>query len=142
MPTLFTQIINREIPGRFIWEDELCVAFLTIAPLSDGHTLIVPREEIDHWILADPALFSHCMGVAQHIGNAIQRSFSPARVVQLIAGFEVPHLHVHVLGAASEADINFSKADPAASGEKLDANSHKLREALIEAGFGDSVPKR
>ena len=140
MTTLFTRIINREIPGRFIWEDDLCVAFLTIAPLSDGHTLVVPREEVDHWIGVDPALFSHCMGVAQHVGAAIDRSFSPARVVQLIAGFEVPHLHLHVLGAASEADISFSKADPTVLAETLDANAQELRNALIEAGFGHRVP--
>ncbi|MDN5760154.1 MAG: HIT family protein, partial [Tomitella sp.] len=60
MATVFSKIIAGELPGRFVWADESVVAFLTIAPVSMGHTLVVPREEVDNWQDVDPALFLHC----------------------------------------------------------------------------------
>lgn len=136
MPTLFTRIIDGEIPGRFVWEDDQCVAFLTIAPLSPGHTLVVPREEIDHWHEADPALLSHCVLVAQSIGSAISVAFAPRRVAQIIAGFEVPHMHIHVFGAASESDLDFTNADPNVTAEALDGHAERLRTVLKELDRG------
>ena len=91
MSTVFTKIIEGEIPGRFVWQDERCVAFLSIAPLAQGHTLVVPREEIDHWIDLPEDLAAHLMVVAQRIGKAIDAVWSPRRVGQMIQGFEVPH---------------------------------------------------
>ena len=134
MPTLFTRIIDGEIPGRFVWEDDQCVAFLTIAPLSPGHTLVVPRAEIDHWHEADTALLTHCVLVAQTIGSAISVAFAPRRVAQIIAGFEVPHMHIHVFGAASESDLDFTKADSNVPAEDLDRHAEKLRTVLTELG--------
>ena len=74
MPTLFTRIIEGELPGRFVYRDERCVAFLTIEPISHGHTLVVPIEEVDHWIDLDPELASHCFSVAQRVGRAIDEA--------------------------------------------------------------------
>ncbi|HXQ21744.1 MAG TPA: HIT family protein, partial [Candidatus Acidoferrales bacterium] len=59
MPTLFTRIINGELPGRFVWRDERCVAFLALRPLRPGHTLVVPIREVDHWLYAEPELLEH-----------------------------------------------------------------------------------
>ena len=73
MSTLFTKIINGEIPGRFVWKDEEVVAFLTIAPLTQGHTLVVPREEVDSWTHASPELLAKVMDVAQSIGKVAGR---------------------------------------------------------------------
>ena len=70
MSTVYTKIIEGEIPGRFVWQDERCVAFLSIDPLSQGHTLVVPREEYDHWIDLPEDLAVHLMVVSQRIGLA------------------------------------------------------------------------
>jgi histidine triad (HIT) family protein len=138
--TLFTRIIDREIPGRFVWEDEHSVAFLTIAPISAGHTLVVPRVEVDHWLDADPALLGHLTAVAQAVGSGIERAFEPVRVAVVVAGFEVPHLHIHVLGASSEAELTFANADPNVPAERLDADREALAAALRELGHGEHVP--
>jgi diadenosine tetraphosphate (Ap4A) HIT family hydrolase len=71
MSTVFTRIIAGEIPGRFVWQDERAVAFLSIDPLAQGHTLVVPREEYDHWIDLPEDLAAHLMLVAQRIGKAV-----------------------------------------------------------------------
>lgn len=140
MATLFTRIIDGDLPGRFVWSDEQCVAFLTIAPISRGHTLVVPRVEVDHWLDADPALLAHLTGVARTVGTGIARAFEPRRVALLVAGFEVPHLHVHVLGAASEHDLKFENADPGVAPERLDEDLARLRDALTDLGHGEVVP--
>ena len=130
MPTLFTRILNHEIPGRFVYEDERCAAFLSIAPLRPGHTLVVPREEVDHWIDLDPDLAAWCMRVAQRVGRAQQKAFRPRRIGMLIAGMEVPHVHLHVVPIDGERDLNFAHADPHARPEDLDRAAEALREAL------------
>lgn len=140
MATLFTRIIDGELPGRFVWSDDRCVAFLTIAPISRGHTLVVPRQEVDHWLDAAPDLLAHLTHVAQQIGHGIERAFEPRRVALLVAGFEVPHLHVHVLGAASEHDLKFENADPGVAPERLDDDMARLRGALTELGHDAVVP--
>ena len=74
MTTVFTKIINRELPGRFVYEDDGVVAFLTIQPMTQGHTLVVPRAEIDQWQDTDKAAFGRVMSVAQLIGKEIGRA--------------------------------------------------------------------
>src|SRR6478735_1601509 len=78
--TLFSRILAGEIPGRFVWRDDECAAFLTIAPIRPGHTLVVPFEEIDHWYDLAPPLAAHLMTVSQIIARAQQETFSPNRV--------------------------------------------------------------
>ena len=109
MPSLFTRIIDGELPGRFVWRDDRCVAFLSIAPLRTGHTLVVPIAEVDHWIDLDPDLAAHLMVVAQAIGRAQLAAFTPARVGLIIAGMEVPHTHLHVVPIGREADLHFDQ---------------------------------
>ncbi|MGO4385463.1 HIT family protein [Specibacter sp. RAF43] len=141
MSTLFTKIINGEIPGRFVWKDEACVAFLTIGPLTDGHTLVVPRLEVDKWTDAGPELMSRLMEVAQTIGQAQVAAFGADRAGLTIAGFEVDHLHVHVFPAYSMADFNFGRVDNHPDPAVLDANADKLRVALRAAGHAATVPE-
>jgi histidine triad (HIT) family protein len=130
MASLFTRIIDGEIPGRFVLRDDRCVAFLTIAPIRPGHTLVVPIAEVDHWLDLDPELAAHLMTVAQRIGKAQVQAFGAERVGLMIAGLEVPHTHLHVLPIRSEADLDFANADSNASGEALDAAADQLRAAL------------
>lgn len=129
MPTLFTRIINGELPGRFVYTDDQAVAFLSIAPLNPGHVLVVPRAEVDQWTDADPALMNHLMDVAHTIGNAAKKAFGAPRAGVIIAGMEVPHLHVHVFPVWSEGDFNFARAKQATDAE-LDDAAARLRAAL------------
>ncbi len=142
MPTLFTRIIDGEIPGRFVWSDEACVAFATIAPISDGHVLVVPRAEVDRFTTASDELLAHLMGVARRIGAAQEAAFDAPRAALLVAGFEVPHLHLHVLPAWGEAHLSFADAKPDTPGERLDEAMERLRAALRAAGHGAHVPPR
>ncbi|HLS62842.1 MAG TPA: HIT family protein, partial [Ruania sp.] len=96
MATVFSRIIAGEIPGRFVWSDHRCAGFLTIEPLQPGHVLVVPREEIGHWVDLPADLAGHLFAVAQSIGKAQQQAFDPVRIGLLIQGYEVPHAHVHV----------------------------------------------
>jgi diadenosine tetraphosphate (Ap4A) HIT family hydrolase len=134
MTTLFTRIINGELPGRFVWRDERCVAFLSINPLQPGHTLVVPIAEVDQWTDLPVELAEHLMRVAHAIGQAQVQVFSPVRVGLVVAGFEVPHCHVHVVPTRSMADFDFANAatDPAPAA--LDDAADRLRAALRAAG--------
>ena len=126
MATIFTRIINGDLPGQFVYTDDLVVAFLSIMPLTPGHTLVVSRQEVDQWTDADEPLMHHCMDVARRIGNAAKQAFSAPRAGLVIAGLEVPHLHVHVFPAWSLEDFSFSRAKPA-SEEELREAAAKLR---------------
>ncbi|KQN97515.1 diadenosine tetraphosphate hydrolase [Arthrobacter sp. Leaf234] len=140
MTTLFTKIIDGEIPGRFVWQDDDVVAFLTIAPITPGHTLVVPRQEIEHWLEADTDTLAKVMTVAQTIGKAQQSAFGAQRVGVLLEGYEVPHLHVHVWPTQSPADFDVKKVDLAVKPEAMDQYAETLRQALRDAGHGESVP--
>jgi diadenosine tetraphosphate (Ap4A) HIT family hydrolase len=130
MSTLFTKIINGDLPGRFVYRDDMCVAFLTIAPICPGHTLVVPRLEVDHWIDLPDELAGHLAIVARKIGAAQMAAFEAERISLIIAGLEVPHTHLHVLPITSEADIDFRKANAAVDPAELDKAANALRAAL------------
>lgn len=134
MSTLFTKIIEGELPGRFVYRDEVCVAFLTIAPICPGHTLVVPRLEIDHWVDLPDEVAGHLAIVARKIGAAQMDAFNAERISLIIAGLEVPHTHLHVLPITSEADIDFRKADSSVDPEDLDRAAEALRAALGSEG--------
>ena len=134
MSTLFTRIIDGELPGRFVWRDDDVVAFLTINPIAPGHALVVPRAEVDHWVDLEPALAQRLMAVAQVIGQAQVAAFSPTRIGMIIAGLEVPHTHLHLIPIDTEADLSFAKADPSPSPEALDDAADRLRAALRDLG--------
>lgn len=134
MATLFTRIIDGDIPGRFVWKDDTCVVFLTIAPITPGHALVVPRAEVDHWIDLDDDVAAHLMIVAKAVGVAQTDAFSPGRIGMIIAGLEVPHTHLHVIPIESERDLDFAKADASVSPEALDDAADRLRRALVARG--------
>ncbi|MFI5318095.1 MAG: HIT family protein [Myxococcota bacterium] len=137
MPSLFTRIIRGELPGRFIWRDARCVAFLTIAPLQPGHTLVVPIREVDHWLDLEEAEAAHLTVVAQKVGRAVQAAFAPVKVGLMIAGLEVPHVHLHVVPIHELRDLDFARAEKSPSPAKLDQAAAKLRAALRAAGHAE-----
>lgn len=140
MSTLFTKIINGEIPGRFVWKDDDVVAFLTIAPITQGHTLVVPRDEVDSWTDASPELLGKVMDVAQKIGKVQEDVFAAKRIGVLVEGFEIEHLHVHVWPAYSMADFEVHNVDRHPDPATMDTSGVKLRAALRAAGHGEFVP--
>lgn len=127
-------IIDGELPGRFVWKDEQCVAFLSINPLAPGHTLVVPREEADHWIDLDGELAQHLMAVSQKIGIALQHGFRPTKVGMMIAGLEVPHVHIHLVPIQGVHDLDFENANLAPDPDDLDASADRIRAALRALG--------
>lgn len=132
MPSIFSRIIAGELPSRAVYADDDVVAFLSIAPLTLGHTLVVPRAEVDQWESIDPALWAKLSAVAQQVGQAVRVAFSPARVGIVVAGFEVPHVHVHVFPTDDMADFDFTNARPRPDAEMDDAAA-RLRAALGDA---------
>jgi diadenosine tetraphosphate (Ap4A) HIT family hydrolase len=140
MPTIFTRIINGELPGTFVWRDERAVAFMSINPLALGHALVVPTAEVDHWIDLDPTDANHLFDVARVIGAAQAAAFRCLRVGLIIAGYEVPHTHVHVIPTDSMSQLNFANAAASVDAGELATAAEKIRAKLREAGRGDVVP--
>jgi diadenosine tetraphosphate (Ap4A) HIT family hydrolase len=130
VPSIFTKIINGELPGRFVYRDEEVVAFLTIAPVRPGHTLVVPVQEIDSWLEIPDDLRDRLFAVSQQVGAAIDRAFRPKKVAMLLLGLEVPHAHVHLLPIDSEAQVDFSQADSSADPVALDEAAERIRAEL------------
>jgi histidine triad (HIT) family protein len=128
--SIFTRIIDGEIPGTFVYDDELCVALMSINPLRRGHTLVVSRQEIDHWIDAPAALRARVFEVAHRIGEAQQRAFGPARIGLMIAGLEVPHLHVHVVPIDDVHDLDFANAARSVDRGDLEDAANSIRTEL------------
>ena len=132
MSTVFSKIIAGEIPGRIVYQDDTVAAFLTIEPVAYGHTLVVPVEEIDKWTDIPAELWSHMNEVAQMIGSVIVARFNAERAGYLIAGFEVPHAHIHVFPANDMSGYSLSTAmrHDETDAAKMDAAADTIREAL------------
>jgi histidine triad (HIT) family protein len=140
MASIFTRIIDGEIPGRFVWSDDHCVAMIDIRPLHPGHCLVIPRLEVDQWVDLDPGLSAHLMQVAHRIGLSQRAVVECERIGLMIAGFEVPHTHLHVVPLRSMENLDFRNADTSARADRLDAMADLLRGALRSAGHGANVP--
>ena len=128
--TIFTKIINREIPAQIIAEDERFIAFLDIMPLVMGHTLIVPKKEIDYLFDLDDDLLAGINIFAKKIAVAIKKAVPCKRIGVAVIGLEVPHAHIHLVPMNSMGDINFSNPKLKPSSEELFAVAEKIRKAL------------
>jgi histidine triad (HIT) family protein len=130
MTTIFSRIIAGDIPGTFVHRDDRCVVFMSINPMADGHALVVPVEEVDHWVDCTPELAAHLFAISHRIGRAQQAAFGCERVGLIVAGYEVPHAHIHVIPTNSMGQLSFANAaslvDPAA----LEVAAQKIRDAL------------
>ncbi|WP_160153918.1 HIT family protein [Microbulbifer sp. ALW1] len=138
MASIFTQIMNGDLPGHFVWRDERVVAFMTIAPIKPGHCLVVPVEEINHWDDVPADTSAHLMAVASKVAKAQKQVYQPKRVGVMVAGIEVPHTHYHLVPINEIADLDFSLQKPAEPAV-LAAEAAKLREALVALGYRDSA---
>lgn len=110
MPSVFTKIIRGELPSYTIYEDERVLSFLAIDQVNLGHTLVICKEEINHWTEVPTETYAHLHSVSQKIGKAILFATGSPRVGQIVAGFEVPHYHLHLIPAWSIPDLDFRRA--------------------------------
>lgn len=142
MTTIFSRIIRGEIPGTFVWRDDpdlenAVVAFMSINPMARGHALVVPVAEIDHWIDADPALSARLFEVARAIGVAQERAFGCERVGVVIAGYEVPHAHIHVIPTNTMNELSFANAATNFDPADLEAAAEAIRAELRADGHSN-----
>ncbi len=139
MTTIFTRIINGEIPGTFIWRDSRCVAFMSINPMSFGHALVVPIAEVDHWVDGDPELVAHLFEVSRVIALAQKAVFGCERVGLIIAGYEVPHTHIHLVPTNQISELSFANAAAHVDRAELESAAELIREELLRLGRSEVV---
>ena len=130
MATIFTMIINGDVPGTFVHRDEHCAVFMSINPLAPGHALVVPIEEVDHWIDVSPELTAHLFEVTRRIAVAQEKAFGCDRVGVIIAGYEVPHTHIHVIPTNDMSELSFANAAASVDRVELEAWAQAIRDAL------------
>lgn len=134
MASVFTRILNGELPGRFVWRDERVFVIGTARPIRYGHVLVIPRQEVTHWIDLDPSLNAHVFETARIVGTAIQRAFDPTKVGVAVVGLEVPHVHVHLVPLWGPEDLDFARQMTNPDPAELDRAADALRTALRAMG--------
>jgi len=135
--SIFTKIIAREIPGHFVWEDDLCIAIMTIMPIRDGHCMVIPKEEVNHWDDVPEATARHLMTVSQRVAKAVKAVVPCKRIGVSIIGIEVPHTHIHLMPMDTTADMDFRNSREV-SQESLAAHAAKIREQLLAKGYTEA----
>ena len=130
MASIFTRIINREIPGYIVAEDENFIAFLDIMPLVMGHVLVVPKKEIDYIFDLDDETFSGLHHFSKKVASAIKKTIPCKRIGVAVIGLEVPHVHIHLVPMNSMGDINFTRPKLQPSKEELEQVALKIKQAL------------
>ena len=130
MATIFSRIIDGELPARFVYADDRCVAFLSINPLQPGHTLVVPRAEVEHWIDLDAESWQHLTQVSQRLATAIDSVYRPAKVAAMLVGLEVPHVHIHLVPINHMGDVDFATADTDPDPQTMDDAAQRIRAAV------------
>lgn len=129
MPSIFSRIVSGELPSHRLAEDSEFLAFLDIRPLNPGHALVIPKQETDHFFDLNAELLGRILLFAKPIADAIQHVTGCDRIAAVVAGFDVPHAHLHLLPANTMADLDFARATPA-NPEDLAAMAQRIREAL------------
>lgn len=137
MASIFTKIISREIPGHFLWEDDLCIAIMTIQPIREGHCMVIPKQEVNHWDEVPEETARHLMSVSQKVARAVKSVVTCRRIGLSIIGIEVPHTHIHLMPMDSTADMDFKNARES-SPEALAAMATKIRAVLSAQGFTEA----
>jgi histidine triad (HIT) family protein len=130
MASIFTRIINREIPSYAIAETDRFYAFLDIFPLREGHTLVVPKQETDHFFDLDESQLAGLMAFARPIAKAIERAFPCNRCGMAVVGLEVPHAHLHLVPIDGADDLNFTRPKLTLSPGELAECQRRILEQL------------
>lgn len=130
MTSVFTRIIDGELPAHFFYRDDVVVGFMSINPIAPGHALVVPIVEVDHWIDLPLDVATHVMTVAHRVGNAQRSAFRTTRIGLIVAGFEVPHCHIHVIPTNSMNDMDFANAATTVDHNELARQANLLASTL------------
>lgn len=139
MSSLFTRIRLGELPGHVVWDDGRCFAMLTIKPIREGHLLVIPHDEVDHWYDMDSSLNAHVFEVARLLSQQLRALFPCEKIGMMIAGLEVRHTHLHLIPVTAIADLNFALAQERSEAEQA-VTANKIRHALQMAGYGEQLP--
>ena len=126
--TIFSKIAAGEIPSYKVAENEEFYAFLDINPLTKGHTLVIPRREVDYIFDLDDDELARFQVFAKQVAVAIKKAFPCRKVAQVVLGLEVPHAHIHLIPMQSEADVDFHKEKLQLSQEEFTAIANKISE--------------
>ena len=130
MTTIFTRIIDGQIPGTFVHRDEACVAFMSINPMADGHVLVIPRDEVDHWVDLSPYIATHLFEVSHRISRALAIAFPCEKVGLIIAGYEVNHSHIHLIPTTHMGQLSFANAASSVERSTLEVHAEIIIAAL------------
>jgi histidine triad (HIT) family protein len=130
MASIFTKIINREIPGHIVAEDEQFIAILDIMPLVEGHVLVIPKKEVDYLFDLDEETYQGLMAFARKIAGGLKKAIPCKRVGVAVIGLEVPHVHVHLIPMQQMDDMNFSRPKLKPSQDELAATAEKIKHVL------------
>ncbi len=131
MPSVFTKIIKGEIPCHKIAETDLFLAFLDIRPLAAGHTLVIPKEEVDYIFDLDDYLFSSLMLFAKKVSKAVEAAIPCKRIGLAVVGLEVPHVHIHLVPIENVQDMNFSRPPIKLSSDEFGVIAEKIRAKFL-----------
>ena len=130
MATVFTRIIEGDLPGTFVHRDERCAVFMSINPLATGHCLVVPTREVDHWVDLKIDESQHLFTVAHQIAQAQRAAFPCDKVGMIIAGYEVPHAHIHLIPTTNMSQLDCANAAASASREELEEAAEAIRNQI------------
>jgi histidine triad (HIT) family protein len=130
MPSIFTRIINREIPAYIVAEDDRHIAFLDINPLVSGHTLVVPKQEIDYLFDLDQQAYTELQLFSKKVAEGLKKAIPCLRIGVAVVGLEVPHCHIHLIPMNSMDDMNFSRPKLNPSPEQLASVAKTVKEIL------------
>ena len=131
MASIFSKIINGEIPCYKIAESEKCIAFLDVFPLVEGHVLVVPKKEVDYIFDLEDSDFTELQLFSKKVARAIKQVISCKRIGVAVIGLEVPHAHIHLVPMNSTDDLNFTKSKLKPSKEQLEEVARKISEAFL-----------
>jgi len=130
MATVFTRILAGDLPGTFVHRDEHCAVFMSINPLAPGHCLVVPTREVDHWVDLSTAEANHLFTVAHQIAQAQRAAFTCDKIGMIIAGYEVPHAHIHLIPTTNMSQLDFANAAASVSRDELDHSAAAIRDQI------------
>lgn len=130
MPSIFSKIIAGEIPAYKVAENEHAIAFLDIAPLTEGHTLVVPKKEVDELFDLDNDTYNNLLAFAKQVGIALKKSMNCKRISVVVLGFEVPHAHIHLIPTNHEGEASFRNPKLKFTKEVFEKTRKKIAQSL------------
>jgi histidine triad (HIT) family protein len=131
MPSLFSRIVNGEIPCHKVAESDSCLAFLDISPLAKGHTLVIPKKEVDYIFNVEDDLYGELWHFAKRVSKAVEKTVPCKRIGVAVIGLEVPHAHIHLIPINKVSDMNFASSKLSFSAEELKETAEQIRKAFI-----------